>query len=139
MKSNSKNRDILEKEQVKSQAKSQANTQVKNQVKGDVDRAVTNSEYKQQQMNGNFYVTSDLITKNYDSKIKPYVLLGAGHYKYTFDNATDAQLGRAGRGLKEAKELVDGAPKAVKEKVSKEEAESIKAALVEAGAEVEVK
>lgn len=44
-----------------------------------------------------------------------------------------------GLGLKEAKELVDGAPKAVKEKVSKEEAESIKAALVEAGAEVEVK
>lgn len=44
-----------------------------------------------------------------------------------------------GLGLKEAKELVDGAPKAVKEKVSKEEAESIKATLVEAGAEVEVK
>jgi large subunit ribosomal protein L7/L12 len=44
-----------------------------------------------------------------------------------------------GLGLKEAKELVDGAPKAVKEKVSKEEAESIKAALVEAGADVEVK
>ncbi len=44
-----------------------------------------------------------------------------------------------GLGLKEAKELVDGAPKAVKEKVSKEEAERIQAALVEAGAEVEVK
>jgi large subunit ribosomal protein L7/L12 len=44
-----------------------------------------------------------------------------------------------GLGLKEAKDLVDGAPKAVKEKVSKEEAESIKAKLVEAGAEVEVK
>lgn len=44
-----------------------------------------------------------------------------------------------GLGLKEAKELVDGAPKAVKEKVSKDEAESIKAQLVEAGAEVEVK
>ncbi|MEL7567201.1 MAG: 50S ribosomal protein L7/L12 [Dehalobacterium sp.] len=42
-------------------------------------------------------------------------------------------------GLKEAKELVDGAPKPVKEKVSKEEAESIKAKLVEAGAAVEVK
>ncbi|HCK21641.1 MAG TPA: 50S ribosomal protein L7/L12 [Bacteroidetes bacterium] len=44
-----------------------------------------------------------------------------------------------GLGLKEAKELVDGAPKAVKEGVSKEEAESVKAALTEAGAEVEVK
>ena len=44
-----------------------------------------------------------------------------------------------GLGLKEAKDLVDGAPKAVKEKVSKAEAESVKAALEEAGAEVEVK
>jgi len=42
-------------------------------------------------------------------------------------------------GLKEAKELVDGAPKPVKEKVSKEEAEAIKAKLVEAGASVEIK
>jgi len=42
-------------------------------------------------------------------------------------------------GLKEAKDLVDGAPKPVKEGVSKEEAESIKAQLTEAGAEVEVK
>ena len=44
-----------------------------------------------------------------------------------------------GLGLKEAKDLVDGAPKAVKEKVSKAEAEQVKAALEEAGAEVEVK
>ncbi len=44
-----------------------------------------------------------------------------------------------GLGLKEAKELVDGAPKPVKEGVSKEEAESLKAHLEEAGAEVEVK
>ena len=44
-----------------------------------------------------------------------------------------------GLGLKEAKELVDSAPKAVKEKVSPEEAEQIKAKLVEAGAEVEIK
>jgi len=44
-----------------------------------------------------------------------------------------------GLGLKEAKELVDAAPKAVKEKVSKEEAEALKAQLVEAGAEVEIK
>ena len=45
----------------------------------------------------------------------------------------------AGLSLGDAKALVDGAPKAVKEGVSKEEAESIKAALEEAGAEVEVK
>ncbi len=44
-----------------------------------------------------------------------------------------------GLGLKEAKDLVDGAPKTVKEKVSKEDAEAIKAKLVEAGAKVEVK
>lgn len=42
-------------------------------------------------------------------------------------------------GLKEAKDLVDAAPKAVKEGVSKEEAESLKAQLEEAGAEVELK
>ncbi|MFI3314612.1 MAG: 50S ribosomal protein L7/L12 [Rikenellaceae bacterium] len=45
----------------------------------------------------------------------------------------------AGLGLKEAKDLVDAAPKAIKEGVSKEEAEALKAALEEAGAEVEVK
>ena len=44
-----------------------------------------------------------------------------------------------GLGLKEAKDLVDGAPKAVKEGVSKKEAESLKAHLEDAGAEVEVK
>lgn len=44
-----------------------------------------------------------------------------------------------GLGLKDAKELVDGAPKPVKEKVSKEEAEAVKAKLTEAGASVEVK
>jgi len=42
-------------------------------------------------------------------------------------------------GLKEAKDLVDAAPKAVKEKVSKQEAEEIKAKLTEAGASVEIK
>ena len=42
-------------------------------------------------------------------------------------------------GLKEAKELVDGAPKAVKEGVSKEEAENIKKKFTDAGATVEVK
>jgi large subunit ribosomal protein L7/L12 len=44
-----------------------------------------------------------------------------------------------GLGLKEAKDLVDGAPKPVKEKVSKEEATALKAQLEEAGAEVEIK
>ena len=44
-----------------------------------------------------------------------------------------------GLGLKEAKDLVDAAPKAVKEKVSKAEAEDLAAKLKEAGAEVEVK
>jgi len=44
-----------------------------------------------------------------------------------------------GLGLKEAKDLVDGAPKAVKEGIAKEEAESIKKALEDAGAKVEVK
>ena len=44
-----------------------------------------------------------------------------------------------GLGLKEAKELVDGAPKAVKEGVAKDEAEALKKQLEEAGAEVELK
>ena len=76
-----------------------------NQVKGDVKGAVpAGAEYKQTQINGNFYVTSDLITKNYDSKIKPYVLLGAGHYKYKGEGsiagteAEEGTLGNAGFG-----------------------------------------
>ena len=44
-----------------------------------------------------------------------------------------------GLGLKEAKDLVDGAPQAVKEGVARDEADSLKAQLEEAGAEVEVK
>jgi|SRR5690554_5568106 len=44
-----------------------------------------------------------------------------------------------GLGLKESKELVDGAPAALKEAVSKDEADSLKSALEEAGAEVEIK
>ena len=44
-----------------------------------------------------------------------------------------------GLGLKEAKDLVDGAPSTVKEKISKAEAEQLKATLEEAGAEVELK
>ena len=43
-----------------------------------------------------------------------------------------------GLGLKEAKELVDGAPKAIKEGVSKAEAEDLKAKLTEAGADIEI-
>lgn len=44
-----------------------------------------------------------------------------------------------GLGLKEAKDLVDGAPKPIKEKISKQEAETIKAKLAEVGATVEIK
>ena len=44
-----------------------------------------------------------------------------------------------GLGLKEAKEMVDGAPKTLKEAISKDDAEAIKAKLEEAGAKVEVK
>lgn len=44
-----------------------------------------------------------------------------------------------GLGLKEAKDLVDGAPKPVKEKISKADAEALKAKLTEAGATVEIK
>jgi large subunit ribosomal protein L7/L12 len=45
----------------------------------------------------------------------------------------------AGLGLKEAKDLVDGAPKPLKEGVSKDEAEEIKTKLTDAGASVEIK
>ncbi len=44
-----------------------------------------------------------------------------------------------GLGLKEAKDLVDGAPKPVKEKISKADADAVKAKLVEAGASVDIK
>lgn len=44
-----------------------------------------------------------------------------------------------GLGLKESKELVDGAPKPIKEKISKEDAEALMAKLVEAGATAEIK
>lgn len=54
-------------------------------------------------------------------------------------NVVKAVKAITGLGLKEAKGVVDSAPTAVKEKVSKEEAESIKAQLEEAGAEVELK
>ena len=47
-------------------------------------------------------------------------------------------IGATGLGLKEAKELVDGAPKTVKENVSKEEAEELKAKFTEVGAVIEL-
>ncbi|MFC3122227.1 50S ribosomal protein L7/L12 [Agaribacter flavus] len=50
-----------------------------------------------------------------------------------------AVRGATGLGLKEAKEVVESAPKAIKEAVSKEEAEELKKQLEEAGAEVEIK
>mgnify|MGYP000278840117 CR=1 FL=1 len=42
-------------------------------------------DYKQQQLTANVYVTSDLITQNYDSALRPYVLLGVGHSKIEVD------------------------------------------------------
>ena len=64
------------------------------------------------------------------------VLNSAGAAKLGVIKAVKEALGL---GLKEAKDLVDGAPATVKEKVSKAEAEQLKAALEEAGAEVEIK
>ncbi|MBE6222117.1 MAG: 50S ribosomal protein L7/L12 [Bacteroidales bacterium] len=64
------------------------------------------------------------------------ILTSAGQAKLQVIKAVKES---AGLGLKEAKELVDKAPVAVKEKVSKAEAEALKAALEEAGAEVELK
>ncbi len=64
------------------------------------------------------------------------ILTSAGQAKLQVIKAVKEN---AGLGLKEAKDLVDKAPVAVKEKVSKAEAEALKAALEEAGAEVEVK
>ncbi len=64
------------------------------------------------------------------------MLQSAGASKLQVVKEVKNQLGL---GLKEAKELVDGAPCAVKEAVSKDEAESLKTALEGAGAQVEVK
>jgi len=64
------------------------------------------------------------------------VLTGFGANKVAVIKAVRAATGL---GLKEAKEVVESAPKAIKEAVSKEEAEELKATLTEAGAEVEVK
>ena len=64
------------------------------------------------------------------------ILVRAGQSKSPVVKAVKESTGL---GLKEAKDLVDAAPKAIKEGVSKEEAEALKAALEDAGAEVEVK
>ena len=64
------------------------------------------------------------------------VLMSAGDKKI---NVIKVVRELTGLGLKEAKDLVDGAPKPVKEKVSKEEAASVKQKLEEAGAGVEIK
>ena len=64
------------------------------------------------------------------------ILKSAGQAKLQVVKAVKESTGL---GLKESKDIVDGAPKAVKEGVSKEEAEALKAALEEAGAEVELK
>ncbi len=64
------------------------------------------------------------------------ILTSAGQAKLGVIKAVKEALGL---GLKEAKDLVDAAPKPIKEKISKAEAEQLKAALEEAGAEVEIK
>jgi len=64
------------------------------------------------------------------------VLTSAGDNKIKVIKAVREMTGL---GLKEAKEVVDGAPKTIKEGVSKEEAEEMKAKLAEVGASVEVK
>ncbi|WP_454193611.1 50S ribosomal protein L7/L12 [Paenibacillus sp. Marseille-Q7038] len=64
------------------------------------------------------------------------ILTSAGGSKI---NVIKAVREITGLGLKEAKEVVDNAPKALKEKVSKEEAETVKAKLEEVGASVELK
>ncbi|HEY6029697.1 MAG TPA: 50S ribosomal protein L7/L12 [Gaiellaceae bacterium] len=64
------------------------------------------------------------------------VLTGAGQQKIQVIKVVRAITGL---GLKEAKDLVDGAPNPVKEGVNREEADSIKAQLEEAGAGVEIK
>jgi len=63
-------------------------------------------------------------------------LTAAGDQKI---NVIKAVRAITGLGLKEAKEMVDGAPKVIKEKVAKEEAEELKKQLEEAGASVELK
>ena len=64
------------------------------------------------------------------------ILKSAGQAKLNVIKVVKSELGL---GLKEGKDLVDGAPSTVMEKIGKAEAEALKAALEEAGAEVEIK
>jgi len=98
-----------------------------------------------------------LFEEKFDVSAQPTVVAGAGaaggeaaEEKTEFDvilksagakkiNVIKAVRQITGAGLKEAKEIVDSAPSTIKEAVSKDEAEEIKKALEEAGAEVEVK
>ena len=64
------------------------------------------------------------------------ILKSAGQGKLNVIKVVKSELGL---GLKEAKDLVDGAPATLKEKISKADAEALKAALEEAGAEVEIR
>ena len=64
------------------------------------------------------------------------ILKSAGQGKLNVIKVVKSELGL---GLKEAKDLVDGAPATLKEKISKADAEALKAAIEEAGAEVEIK
>ena len=98
-----------------------------------------------------------LFEEKFDVSAQPTVVAGAGaaggeaaEEKTEFDvilksagakkiNVIKVVRQITGAGLKEAKEIVDGAPSTIKEGVSKEEAEEIKKALEEAGAQVELK
>ena len=98
-----------------------------------------------------------LFEEKFDVSAQPTVVAGAGaaggeaaEEKTEFDvilksagakkiNVIKVVRQITGAGLKEAKEMVDGAPTTIKEAVSKDEAEEIKKQLEEAGAEVEIK
>ena len=79
------------------------------------------------------------LQKGLIPKERPYAVL-AEEYGCTENKIAVIKVVRevTGLGLKEAKDLVDGAPKTVKENVAKEEAESMKAKFAEAGATVEL-
>ena len=75
------------------------------------------------------------------SAAAPVMVAGAGAAAPAAEEKTefDVVLKSAGLGLKEAKAMVDEAPKTIKEGVSKDDAEALKTKLTEAGAEVELK
>ena len=93
---------------------------------------------------------ANILKEEYGIEPAAAAVAVAGPAQTEFDvilkSAGQAKLGvvkavkeATGLGLKESKDIVDKAPVAVKEKVSKAEAEALKAALEEAGAEVEIK